>query len=1126
MLLRFVRLGALALPLLVTGLAHAEDATTALAITTPHPTFHNLAVDWAIDGDDDADGVVTVRYRKQGDATARDAMPLLRVPAGSNAGFSWANRHAGSIFGLEPGTTYDIELALVDPDGGDTTQTITATTRALPTDPPSPDVITVTPASIGAALASAAPGDVILLGDGTYGDIVVTADGAADDPIVLRAENPGGAVVDGQIRLDGRSFVHVEDLVVQAQIKMNDATSVMIARCTIDTAENGIIAYGSGVTDSYIVDNVISGATQWNEGALGVDGDNVGEGVQITGPGNVVAFNRIRGFRDCVSLMEGGEARDQVSIDIYGNDLDLCADDGIEADFSMGNVRVYGNRIDRSFIALSSQPSLGGPTYFVRNVLYNTVFQAFKLQRSSVGDVGLHNTSIKSGDAFSVFTTDVFSRSYFRNNLFIGGPGGSFGGYDSGDGNVMSLRAADATCSFDFDGYGSIDTGTFRGVVGDASFESLAEMQARTTEAHAVSLGLDAFAAQVTFPADPFADPPMPSFALNGAGAAVDKATPLANVNDGWTGAAPDLGAYEVGLPEPTYGPDGDLAATGSGSGSGATSSSASSGAGPGASVSGATAGQGAGPGAGAGGGIGSGGAAADEEDGSGCSVSASPRPGSVPLLLATCVIVALGLRRRAGRSVSAMLSIVALGGCDDTADGTGGAGATAGGPASTHVASSTPAASTSSGALTTTTSATTASSSVTTGPACDALVEGKDTSVPTLGTPRPPLGEPFADEHYGFSVVRGTDASQVTDHDPPTWVRHEYSRRQAFNADSTRAYMMSSNGWGRLYDVETNGVLSFAETIVVGEPQEPNWHPTDPNKLYYFDAYGSGLEIFEYDVTTRVGASVRDLTSRVQAIFPDATGMWTKQEGRPSNDGKIWCLEVGHTEQPGSNFRVDGLVSYDFEADAILGSLAVDENPDHVSTSPLGNYCVPSWGLGKGTRAYALDFSTFTQLHDRSEHSDLAVTATGDEVLVYTAYDGAGAGAVQMVRLDDGTSTPLFELYGENHSLTAMHFSGAARDRPGYVVASFYGCREDYGNAPCDPTKQWFYDKVVAVSLEANPRIYPLAHTHYGDAGYFAETQATTNRDLTKVLFVSSWESEVEDDVASYLVDLGCALP
>ena len=44
-------------------------------------------------------------------------------------------------------------------------------------------------------------------------------------------------------------------------------------------------------------------------------------------------------------------------------------------------------------------------------------------------------------------------------------------------------------------------------------------------------------------------------FRLRPGGKAVDAGVPLPNVNDGFTGKAPDLGAYELGAPPPVYGP-------------------------------------------------------------------------------------------------------------------------------------------------------------------------------------------------------------------------------------------------------------------------------------------------------------------------------------------------------------------------------------------------------------------------------------------------------------------------------------------------------------------------------------------------------------------------------------------
>ena len=47
------------------------------------------------------------------------------------------------------------------------------------------------------------------------------------------------------------------------------------------------------------------------------------------------------------------------------------------------------------------------------------------------------------------------------------------------------------------------------------------------------------------------------NFRLRSGSKAVDAGVRLPNVNDGFAGAAPDLGAYELGQPPPVYGPRG-----------------------------------------------------------------------------------------------------------------------------------------------------------------------------------------------------------------------------------------------------------------------------------------------------------------------------------------------------------------------------------------------------------------------------------------------------------------------------------------------------------------------------------------------------------------------------------------
>jgi len=543
----------------------AVNNTTAGTPVSPYPTIQNLSIEWPISGDSNNNGIVTVRYRKTGTTPWTTGLPLRRVPAGSSSGFSWNNKHSGSLFDLLPNTTYEIELTLVDADGGSTVQTISATTRAEPVVPASATVVSVTPATFSAAASSASPGTVIQMAAGNYNGFTVSVNGNSGNPIVFRAETPGTAIVNGDIFLSNRAFIFIEGLEVRGMIKLNSAEGIVVRGSTILAPRQGIVSYGTGVINGYFADNVVIGPVTWADSSLGVNGNNGGDGIEVTGPGNVIAYNYVKGFRDAISTLEDGQAVNQVSLDIYNNDIEVGADDGIEADFTMGNARIMRNRITNSFIGISGQPTLGGPAYYIRNVMYNLAHIPFKLYRGSVGDVAFHNTVISSGDAFANYTGSTWSRALFRNNLFIGGQGGgSYGGFSNGSGRIAQLSASDdATNDFNYDGYGSIGTGTFRGRIGGTSFNSLAEMKANTTETNAIEVDMSIFANSVFFPVNgPFLDANLikkeliiPDLRLASSAVAVNSGVALANVNDGYVGAAPDLGAYEFGDALPIYGP-------------------------------------------------------------------------------------------------------------------------------------------------------------------------------------------------------------------------------------------------------------------------------------------------------------------------------------------------------------------------------------------------------------------------------------------------------------------------------------------------------------------------------------------------------------------------------------------
>ena len=287
----------------------------------------------------------------------------------------------------------------------------------------------------------------------------------------------------------------------------------------------------------------------------------------------------------------------------------------------------------------------------------------------------------------------------------------------------------------------------------------------------------------------------------------------------------------------------------------------------------------------------------------------------------------------------------------------------------------------------------------------------------------------------------------------------------------------------------------------------ELQWHPTNPDLIYYMPSNGLGMELYELNVRTGSSRTVAEFGDRLKKFWPDAAAAWTKAEGAPSADGRYWCFMVDDAE-----WKSLGVFAWDMKEDRILGKMDTHgDRPDHVSMSPGGKRCVVSGDTeGVGTRAWTLDFKKSTQVHHKSEHSDMAFDAQGRDVYVSIDYQSDG-GDVFMTDLETGKRTVLFKTYLD-HSATAMHFSGRAFKKPGWVLVSTYAA---------DGKRQWLHEKLMAVSLTPNPQVKELAFHHGAYNGYWTEPQATVNPDFTRVLFNSNWGSRSDMDIDNYMVVL-----
>ena len=413
-------------------------------------------------------------------------------------------------------------------------------------------------------------------------------------------------------------------------------------------------------------------------------------------------------------------------------------------------------------------------------------------------------------------------------------------------------------------------------------------------------------------------------------------------------------------------------------------------------------------------------------------------------------------------------------------------------------------------------------------------LAEGKvNPTMPTLA--KPAKGAVLKEPNFNTCLVRATDHAAEP---PSTFARNDYSRRQAFNADNTYFIVYSNDGWWHLYDANTLKHLralspkvanaNVSSAYHMAGDAEPQWHPTNPNILYYLPTNG-GMRVLSLDVRTNTHSVAADFNGKLPSWASSAAHVWTKSEGSPSADARYWGFQVED-----SNFRLLGYIVWDMQENRLVGSRQDSSRPDHSSMSASGRWYITSSDT-TGTWAWSRDFSQKKKLHAKSEHSDMAFGPASQDYYVSVDYQSS-AGDVFFTDVDacpavaaSATSatvcprTVLFPSY-VNGATAAMHFSGKGFNKPGWMVWSTYA-----SSASRDGSRPWFTNKIYAVELKANPRVYALAYTRRAESagGYWSEPHATVSRDFTRIAFNSNWGVNDANNIDTYIVHIpSSALP
>ncbi|HEX4334599.1 MAG TPA: hypothetical protein VH062_01725 [Polyangiaceae bacterium] len=160
-----------------------------------------------------------------------------------------------------------------------------------------------------------------------------------------------------------------------------------------------------------------------------------------------------------------------------------------------------------------------------------------------------HNTFVSPVNALADHTSDTSHHFVLENNLFVSAPAAS--------GRTLDWTSPIDDGTFDYDGY--YPDGIFDYDFAGSGYQKVTSFaMARSLqpvfEPHGILLTTPIFASGLVPPATYETTLPAPDVALADGSNAIDHGVVLPGIDDGFTGAAPDLGALEHGCPAPLYG--------------------------------------------------------------------------------------------------------------------------------------------------------------------------------------------------------------------------------------------------------------------------------------------------------------------------------------------------------------------------------------------------------------------------------------------------------------------------------------------------------------------------------------------------------------------------------------------
>lgn len=530
-----------------------------------------------------ADATATVRYRPTTETQWRTGHPLPRIhPEWTSGGAPQTpiDAFAGTIFDLVPGTSYDVEVTIDSPSM--TAQTIqdVYATRSLPA-ASGAATVTATPSdNLQTVFDSLSPGDVLELAAGTYNlgggnGVSLDVSGTAQAPIVIRGADRDNVILSGSatiIQVLRASHVILEDLTLQGTgvdsggaatskgVSFWDGTLqefITFRRLTLLGVDMGIVAWGR-VNSVLVYDCILRGNNEWTAAFIETSLTWNDDGVRLPGEGNCAFHNTLHAFGDTFAVNDGTMS---AAVYFYRNRITMTGDDACEGDYGTRNLAFYDNHVTNCATLLSLDPLWGGPLYCFRNIAVNTLRGPFKFNSTQSGFMVYSNTIVRTDGQFGTgwiqFNNGSLRNWSCRNNILV---------YHGAGTALMALESGGMD-PIDFTHNGWYPDGDVWWTNSGGSYLSLAAAHdnlnatapvfGTSTQRHDNDLLLarEPFQTAIPLGADHLVEiTALYVPALGAASLARNAGTAIPNVTDGYSGAAPDMGAIIAGRATPTWG--------------------------------------------------------------------------------------------------------------------------------------------------------------------------------------------------------------------------------------------------------------------------------------------------------------------------------------------------------------------------------------------------------------------------------------------------------------------------------------------------------------------------------------------------------------------------------------------